>query len=73
MKPNKHKLAMNIYTILLRAYFLLPLLLLTHTDLSGQDMTPGFRQLENGEFEAAKEFFEHILVDKPEDKTALIC
>ncbi|MEL6561976.1 MAG: tetratricopeptide repeat protein [Bacteroidota bacterium] len=64
---------MNTYSILIRGYFLLPLLLLANIDLAGQDMTKGFRQLETGEFESAKAFFKDVLKKSPENKTALIC
>lgn len=64
---------MNTYSILIRGYFLLPLLLLANIDLAGQDMTKGFKQLETGEFESAKVFFENVLKKSPDNKTALIC
>lgn len=51
-------------------------LLLTLWSISsaiGQDMNVGFRQLENGEFNEAKIFFQKVLVDYPSNMTAQIC
>ncbi|MGB3464573.1 MAG: tetratricopeptide repeat protein, partial [Cyclobacteriaceae bacterium] len=41
--------------------------------VSSQEMTPGFQQLENGQFEEAKTFFEDILDNYPHNKTAMLC
>ncbi len=41
--------------------------------LQAQEMTPGFELLEQGEFQEAKSFFEVILKDYPENKTARLC
>lgn len=38
-----------------------------------QEMTPGFSMLEIGNFKEARGFFEHILADHPENKTAKLC
>lgn len=64
---------MKLYTLMIRSYFLLPILFLAQSELQGQDMEQGFRQLEKGEFEKAKGFFEDILDQYPENKTGLIC
>lgn len=67
------KKIMTTYKVLIRAYILIPLILLASVELPGQDMTTGFRQLETGKFESAKEFFAEVLKKSPENKTALIC
>ncbi len=40
---------------------------------NGQDMKTGFAHLEAGEFAQAESFFEQVLEEYPDNKTALIC
>lgn len=43
------------------------------TTALAQEMTPGFELLEKGEFREAKSFFESVLIDYPQNKTARLC
>ncbi|THD67599.1 tetratricopeptide repeat protein [Robertkochia marina] len=54
-------------------YILTIILALFSIQASAQDMEKGFGFLENGEFEKAEAFFEIILKDFPENKTARLC
>jgi tetratricopeptide (TPR) repeat protein len=49
------------------------LLLLICSNIIAQEMTKGFKFLENGNFNDAEIFFKNILNDFPSNKTALVC
>ena len=56
----------------MKTTFLLVLLLVSSISF-GQDMKPGFKLLENGEYAAAKTFFATVLEAHPNNKTARLC
>ena len=51
----------------------IPLFLATLFAFGQGPMDPGFRMLENGDFQSAEVFFDSYLEKEPENKTALIC
>ncbi len=52
---------------------LLVFLLFVITLTNGQDMKEGFGYLENGRYQEAKSFFENILKNYPDNRTARLC
>ena len=49
------------------------LIFLTCINGISQNMTEGFQLLETGKFENAEQFFQKVLVDYPNNKTANLC
>ena len=49
------------------------LVLLVTTSMYAQNMQTGFNYLETGKYEAAQSFFETVLKDYPDNKTARLC
>lgn len=49
------------------------LVLFITTSMYAQDMQTGFNYLETGKYEAAQSFFETVLKDYPDNKTAKLC
>ena len=45
----------------------------SHFVIAQDDMSPGFKLLEKGDFEKAESFFESYLQSDPENKTANLC
>lgn len=58
----------------MRKFIFILSILFCHTVLSqSDDMTPGFKLLEQGDFEMAESFFKDFLVEYPNNKTAKLC
>ena len=60
-------------TNMLKIYLFTVMVLLCACYTQAQNMNPGFKLLENGEFAAAKTFFSEILEEYPNNKTAKLC